>query len=98
MKQTLFDILVVSIVPLLILVGYFTVQAGGIQSTFMLVTGASPQDKQLGERAVQALTELGGIRLDNSIFDIKEFKEMKAPTQPVPKNDPVGSKTNPFVD
>lgn len=96
MKQTLFDILVVLIVPLLIVVGYFAIHTGGIQDTWLLVTGSTTNTQNLGERSAQALAELERIKLDSTIFTWKEFKTMKF-AQPVVKDEPIGRK-NPFND
>lgn len=98
MKQTLFDILIVMVVPVLIIVGYFTVKnIGGTQELIQTITGANaPKADELGARTTTALNELEKIQLDSSIFSLTEFKSLKF-SQAVVKDEPIGRK-NPFSD
>lgn len=98
MKQVLFDILIVLVVPILIVVGYFTVKnIGGTQDLLQTITGNSgPKADELGARTTTALNELEKIQLDSSIFSLTEFKSLKFTQAPVP-DEPIGRK-NPFTD
>ncbi len=77
MKQTLFDILIVLILPVLIVAGYFAFRGGNIQDAWLSITGNTESAQDLGARTTQAINELERIKLDSSIFTWKEFKEMK---------------------
>ncbi len=98
MKQTLFDILIVMVVPALIIVGYFTVKnLGGTQELIQTITGSNaPKANELGARTTTALNELENIQLDSSIFALKEFKDLKFSQEAIP-DVPIGRK-NPFLD
>ena len=94
MKQILFDILIVLILPALIVIGYFAFRNGNVQEAWISITGDTTTTQDLGARTTQALNELERIKLDSSIFTWKEFKDMKF-NEVKNKEDPVGKK-NPF--
>lgn len=98
MKQTLFDVLIVMVVPALIIVGYFTMHnLGGTQELIQTITGSNaPNPNELGARTTTALNELNKIQLDSSIFELTEFKSLKFSQVAIPEAQ-VGRK-NPFND
>jgi hypothetical protein len=98
MKQTLFDILIVMVAPVLVVVGYITVNnIGSTQDLIQTITGTNaPKADELGARTMTALNELEKIQLDDSIFSLTEFKSLKFSQAPVP-DEPIGRK-NPFTD
>ncbi len=98
MKQTLIDILIVSVVPLLIVVGYYSVQNNNIQDVLLSISGKTTATTSLGDKTVQALTKLESIRLDGTIFDWKEFQTLKKPVEVLVREEQIGGKKNPFED
>ncbi|HXK38366.1 MAG TPA: hypothetical protein VJ579_04850 [Candidatus Paceibacterota bacterium] len=98
MKQTLFDMLIVMVVPALIFVGYITMHnIGGTQELIQTITGGNvPKADEPGARTTLALNELDKIQLDSSIFSLTEFKSLKFSQATIP-DEPIGRK-NPFTD
>lgn len=98
MKQILFDMLIVMVVPALIIIGYITMHnIGGTQDLIQTITGNNtPKADELGARTTMALNELEKIQLDSSIFALTEFKSLKF-SQVEIKDEPIGRK-NPFTD
>jgi hypothetical protein len=98
MKQTLFDMLIVMVVPVLIIVGYITMHnIGGTTELLQTITGGNtPKADEPGARTTMALNELEKIQLDSSIFSLTEFKSLKFTQVKVP-DEPIGRK-NPFTD
>jgi hypothetical protein len=98
MKQTLIDILIVSVVPLLIVVGYYSTQNDSLKEALLSISGKTTATTNPGDKTAQALTKLEAIRLDGTIFEWKEFQTLKKPIEVPVRDEPIGGKKNPFEE
>lgn len=97
-KQLLIDVLIVLVVPVLLIGGYYIFKTDGAELLDVVPSFAGAQnevDPELGKKTEAALALLSGIHLDDSIFTDPAYLMLKKYTVQIPSVE-LG-RSNPFT-